>query len=118
MVVCIINLCLKVFLKNDDSKTSIFQANFYYKNCHFNNFVIGPLVIKDPDTGVHTIIGVTQDAPYTYDEYLQGQVSTFSRVSTVLSWINKITQNPPKGLSFVIVLLNNISIFKIILYFN
>ena len=44
-------------------------------------------MVRDPTTGVHTLIGVTVDAPYTWEQYKQGPSATFSRVTEVLPWI-------------------------------
>ena len=55
--------------------------------------IIAPLVIKDGQTGVFTIIGVTCDAPYTWEQYRSGPYATYSRVSAVLSWIHETMEN-------------------------
>ena len=48
---------------------------------------IGPLTVEDPRTGVHTVVGVAVDAPYTFDAFRQGPVYVFGRVNKVLPWI-------------------------------
>ena len=64
------------------------------------NFVliIGPLMIRDLKSGIHTVIGVATDAPYTIEQYKQGPVNTFSRVAGVLPWIDHVLHGSENGL--------------------
>ena len=52
-------------------------------------FLIGPLTVKDSESGVSTIIGVATDCPYTWEQYRTGPYCTYSRVSAVLPWIQE-----------------------------
>ena len=46
-------------------------------------------MVRDPTTGIYTLIGVTVDAPYTWDKYKQGPSATYSRITEVLPWIHE-----------------------------
>ena len=53
----------------------------------YSLFSTGPLVVKNSDSGAFTLIGVTCDAPYEWEQYRLGPYATYSRVSAVLPWI-------------------------------
>ena len=55
-------------------------------------YIVGPLAVKDSESGAFTIIGVTCDAPYKWDQYRSGPYATYSRVSAVLPWIYETMQ--------------------------
>ena len=55
-------------------------------------YVIGPLLIKDSETEAFTLIGVTCDAPYYWEQFRTGPYATYSKVSAVLPWIHETMQ--------------------------
>ena len=54
-------------------------------------------MIHDPNTDVYTLIGVTVDAPYTWEDYKQGPNAIYSRVTEVLPWIYDTMRTTTKG---------------------
>ena len=59
------------------------------------NVYIGPLLIKEPNTGVITVIGVTNDAPDSLKNTTV--VATYARVNQVLPWIYEVLGYIPKN---------------------
>jgi hypothetical protein len=67
------------------------------KNLHLKIYFKGPLMVLDPTTREYIIIGVTVDAPYTWEDYKQGPSATFSRITEVLPWIYDTMEKTTNG---------------------
>ena len=79
----------------------IFDRNIYiytnfsiqYEYCVLFSFA-GPLTVVDPDTGLHTLIGVASAAATTLENYRFTPSMRFAPVDKVLPWIKEVMSKP------------------------